>query len=173
VPLCKTIVLSTCSGSSVELRYWERWSAEQPPLPMVYLPIGWSVHFWRRRHEGIEDLAPRQALKNIDWVRATCQRHPHADPLHNHGAQARTDVLLDSKTRQPPICARKLGLACARQTSARLAKQHSLCQSACVSLGAWYIVIGTTKPLLRSCNYAALLNVHAIASCSQTRFSQK
>ena len=60
-----------CSGSSVELHYWERWSAEQPPLPMVYLPIGWSMHFWRRWHEGIEELAPRQAIKNIDWVRCT------------------------------------------------------------------------------------------------------
>ena len=63
----------------MELRYWERWSAEQPPLPMVYLPIGWSVHFWRRRHEGIEDLAPRQAIINIDWVRGTHEQgHPRA-----------------------------------------------------------------------------------------------
>ena len=64
------------SGSSVEYRYWEIWSQSQPPLPMVYLPIGWSAHFWRARHD-VVDLRPKQALQNIDWVRGQPLKRLH------------------------------------------------------------------------------------------------
>ena len=54
----------------MEYRYWEIWSASQPSLPMVYLPIGWSVHFWWRARHNLEDLPRKKAVQNIDWVRA-------------------------------------------------------------------------------------------------------
>ena len=51
----------------MEYRYYEIWSASKPSLPMVYLPIGWSAHFWRLRHD-VLDLPPKRAAQNIDWV---------------------------------------------------------------------------------------------------------
>ena len=37
------------SGSFTEQYYYEEWREQRPELPMVYLPIGWSTHYWSSR----------------------------------------------------------------------------------------------------------------------------
>ncbi len=37
------------SGSFTEQFYYEAWLEQRPELPMVYLPVGWSTHFWSSR----------------------------------------------------------------------------------------------------------------------------
>ena len=61
-------VRAICSGSFTEQFYYERWLEQQPELPMVYLPIGWSTYFWSTRLM-IAHMPEVVALRKVEQVR--------------------------------------------------------------------------------------------------------